>query len=144
MLRVLPELCRTSPRRDATHCSKLRNRNPTRNAKVSATLRQDQFRRKHGSEGRLVPTRQFVENLIDIELAYINTKHPEFAADAAMVGLMKREENRPVNGEGQREGTEGTYRTRAEGLSSHWNGRNLPNASRGIVKSLNASSKATS
>ncbi|TMS38016.1 hypothetical protein L596_004832 [Steinernema carpocapsae] len=55
-------------------------------------------------KSRLVPTRQFVENLIDIELAYINTKHkhPEFAADAAMVGLMKREENRPVNSEKER------------------------------------------
>ena len=28
---------------------------------------------------RLVPTREFVENLINIQLAFINTKHPEFA-----------------------------------------------------------------
>lgn len=38
--------------------------------------------------GRLSPTKEFVANLVAIELAYINTKHPEFT-DAALVNMLK-------------------------------------------------------
>jgi dynamin 1-like protein len=38
--------------------------------------------------GRLAPTKDFVANLVAIELAYINTKHPEFT-DAALVNMLK-------------------------------------------------------
>ncbi|KAH7725507.1 dynamin 1 protein [Aphelenchoides avenae] len=37
---------------------------------------------------RLSPTKEFVANLVQIELAYINTKHPEFT-DAALVNMLK-------------------------------------------------------
>ena len=35
---------------------------------------------------RLQPTNAMVENIVKIELAYINTKHPDFYKDAAKVG----------------------------------------------------------
>lgn len=39
-------------------------------------------------KSRLKPTNEIVENLVAIELAYINTKHPEFT-DAALGNLLK-------------------------------------------------------
>ncbi|KAL3982878.1 Dynamin central region family protein [Acanthocheilonema viteae] len=39
-------------------------------------------------KSRLKPTNEIVENLVAIELAYINTKHPEFA-DASLGNLLK-------------------------------------------------------
>ncbi|MFH4977932.1 hypothetical protein AB6A40_004641 [Gnathostoma spinigerum] len=41
-------------------------------------------------KSRLGPTNQIVENLVAIELAYINTKHPEFT-DASLVSLLKEQ-----------------------------------------------------
>lgn len=41
---------------------------------------------------RLPNTNTMVENIVAIELAYINTKHPDFHKDAALVaGLMKND-----------------------------------------------------
>jgi len=37
---------------------------------------------------RLPPTNSMVENIVSIELAYINTKHPDFYNDAASIGSM--------------------------------------------------------
>jgi|UniRef100_A0AC35G351 dynamin 1-like protein len=37
---------------------------------------------------RITPTKDFVGNLVGIQLAYINTKHPEFT-DSALVNMMK-------------------------------------------------------
>uniref|UniRef100_A0A7E4V250 dynamin GTPase n=1 Tax=Panagrellus redivivus TaxID=6233 RepID=A0A7E4V250_PANRE len=37
---------------------------------------------------RIAPTKEFVANLVEIQLAYINTKHPEFT-DAALVNMLK-------------------------------------------------------
>ena len=37
---------------------------------------------------RLPPTNVMVENIVAIELAYINTKHPDFFKDAASIGSM--------------------------------------------------------
>lgn len=47
---------------------------------------------------RLPATNTMVENLVSIELAYINTKHPDFCKEAALVSsLMKNaEEDRPL------------------------------------------------
>lgn len=43
---------------------------------------------------RLPPTNSMVENLVQIELAYINTKHPDFHKDAAVVSsIMKAAED---------------------------------------------------
>jgi dynamin 1-like protein len=43
---------------------------------------------------RLPTTNSMVENLVQIELAYINTKHPDFHKDAAFVpSLLKNEQN---------------------------------------------------
>lgn len=45
---------------------------------------------------RLPTTNHMVENLVAIELAYINTKHPDFHKDAALVpSLLKNEQNDP-------------------------------------------------
>ncbi|KAI3411969.1 hypothetical protein GPALN_002023 [Globodera pallida] len=38
---------------------------------------------------RLSPTKDFVTNLVNIQLAYINSKHPEFAADAALINVLQ-------------------------------------------------------
>ncbi len=40
---------------------------------------------------RLPPTNSMVENLVGIELSYINTKHPDFHDAAALVGSLLRE-----------------------------------------------------
>ncbi|XP_017754034.1 PREDICTED: dynamin-1-like protein isoform X2 [Eufriesea mexicana] len=42
---------------------------------------------------RLPPTNQMVENLVAIELAYINTKHPDFHKDAALVSSLLKNTN---------------------------------------------------
>lgn len=45
---------------------------------------------------RLPPTNSMVENLVAIELAYINTKHPDFYKEIAMVpSMIKSETGRP-------------------------------------------------
>jgi len=45
---------------------------------------------------RLPTTNQMVENLVAIELAYINTKHPDFHKDAALVpSMLKNEQSDP-------------------------------------------------
>uniref|UniRef100_A0A0R3S4Y2 dynamin GTPase n=1 Tax=Elaeophora elaphi TaxID=1147741 RepID=A0A0R3S4Y2_9BILA len=47
-------------------------------------------------KSRLKPTNEIVENLVAIELAYINTKHPEFA-DASLGNLLKVQEHVSVD-----------------------------------------------
>lgn len=42
---------------------------------------------------RLPTTNSMVENLVAIELAYINTKHPDFHKDAALVPSLMKNEN---------------------------------------------------
>ena len=37
---------------------------------------------------RLPPTNTMVDNLVSIELAYINTKHPDFHKDAVLVSTL--------------------------------------------------------
>lgn len=37
---------------------------------------------------RLSPTNTMVENIVSIELAYINTRHPDFYKDMANIGSM--------------------------------------------------------
>ena len=37
---------------------------------------------------RLSPTNAMVENIVSIELAYINTRHPDFFKDMANIGSM--------------------------------------------------------
>ena len=56
------------------------------------------------NRSRLPPTNAMVENIVAIELAYINTKHPDFQRETALVGSMMSEgmnvkkpaKNRPV------------------------------------------------
>lgn len=42
---------------------------------------------------RLPPTNSMVENLVAIELAYVNSKHPDFHDDAALVGTLAKNAN---------------------------------------------------
>ncbi|XP_076032709.1 dynamin related protein 1 isoform X2 [Oratosquilla oratoria] len=46
---------------------------------------------------RLPPTNCMVENLVAIELAYINTKHPDFRTDASLVSSVMTEEDKGRN-----------------------------------------------
>ncbi|KAK8736500.1 hypothetical protein OTU49_005039 [Cherax quadricarinatus] len=46
---------------------------------------------------RLPPTNAMVENLVAIELAYINTKHPDFRPDASLVSSLAGEEDKSRN-----------------------------------------------
>jgi len=54
---------------------------------------------------RLPPTNSMVENIVAIELAYINTKHPDFYNDAASIGSMLKspdlESDRPTQMRGR-------------------------------------------
>jgi hypothetical protein len=47
--------------------------------------------------GRLVPTKEFVTNIVNIQLAYINSKHPEFASDAAMINVLQESSSSPFH-----------------------------------------------
>lgn len=44
---------------------------------------------------RLPNTNSMVENIVAIELAYINTKHPDFHKDAALVPSLLKNDNLP-------------------------------------------------
>ncbi|XP_066969338.1 dynamin-1-like protein isoform X2 [Macrobrachium rosenbergii] len=46
---------------------------------------------------RLPPTNAMIENLVAVELAYINTKHPDFIRDASMVSNITNEEEKARN-----------------------------------------------
>ena len=46
---------------------------------------------------RVPPTNMMVENLVGIELAYINTKHPDFNDAAVLVGSHLRETQKDQN-----------------------------------------------
>ncbi|XP_045597347.2 dynamin-1-like protein isoform X2 [Procambarus clarkii] len=46
---------------------------------------------------RLPPTNAMVENLVAIELAYINTKHPDFRPDASLVSTLAADEEKARN-----------------------------------------------
>ncbi|XP_068241852.1 dynamin-1-like protein isoform X5 [Palaemon carinicauda] len=46
---------------------------------------------------RLPPTNSMIENLVAVELAYINTKHPDFIRDASMVSNITNEEEKVRN-----------------------------------------------
>jgi len=64
---------------------------------------------------RLPPTNTMVENLVGIELAYINTKHPDFRSDASIVSsLLSAEESK-----GRREAREGRLQGPPSVRSNH-------------------------
>nr|UXE41663.1 DRP1 protein [Macrobrachium nipponense]WAB21209.1 dynamin-1-like protein isoform [Macrobrachium nipponense] len=46
---------------------------------------------------RLPPTNDMIENLVAVELAYINTKHPDFIRDASMVSNITNEDEKARN-----------------------------------------------
>ena len=48
---------------------------------------------------RLPPTNVMVENIVQIELAYINTKHPDFHKDAVLAGsiMSQPQPERPLS-----------------------------------------------
>jgi len=50
---------------------------------------------------RLGPTNTMVENIVAIELAYINTKHPDFYKDASSIGGMLKSPDMDVDSRGQ-------------------------------------------
>jgi len=50
---------------------------------------------------RLQPTNSMVENIVAIELAYINTKHPDFYKDASSIGGMLKSPDMEADNRGQ-------------------------------------------
>jgi len=50
---------------------------------------------------RLSPTNSMVENIVAIELAYINTKHPDFYKDASSIGGMLKSPDMEADARGQ-------------------------------------------
>jgi len=45
----------------------------------------------------LKPTNQMIKSLIDIELGYINTNHPDFITDTQLLLEEDNSENKPKN-----------------------------------------------
>lgn len=112
---------------------------------------------------RLPTTNVMVENLVAIELAYINTKHPDFHKDAALVpsllktdgteGYMQHQNHnsrRPMN-RGQHENNEQQHREKPQtlvenhmnDLPSSWLSNILPQQ-RGGTESIHSSESSTS
>jgi len=56
---------------------------------------------------RLQPTNSMVENIVAIELAYINTKHPDFYKDASSIGGMLKSPDMEADNRGQVRGKQG-------------------------------------
>ena len=50
---------------------------------------------------RLGPTNSMVENIVAIELAYINTKHPDFYHEANRIGGMLKSPDMEAEARGQ-------------------------------------------
>merc|ERR1712088_666602 len=68
---------------------------------------------------RLQPTNSMVENIVAIELAYINTKHPDFYKDASSIGGMLKSPDMEADNRGQGRGKQGG----ADGRSRSQNSR---------------------
>jgi len=56
---------------------------------------------------RLQPTNSMVENIVAIELAYINTKHPDFYKDASSIGGMLKSPDMEADNRGQSRAKQG-------------------------------------
>jgi len=71
---------------------------------------------------RLGPTNAMVENIVAIELAYINTKHPDFYKDASSIGGMLKSPDMDVDssrGQSRGRGGAGDGRSRSTGQRPH-------------------------
>jgi len=69
---------------------------------------------------RLQPTNSMVENIVAIELAYINTKHPDFYKDASSIGGMLKSPDMEADNRGQGRGKQSGA---ADGRSRSTNSR---------------------
>jgi len=69
---------------------------------------------------RLSPTNSMVENIVAIELAYINTKHPDFYKDASSIGGMLKSPDMEADNRGQGRGKQSGA---ADGRSRSQNSR---------------------
>merc|ERR1712110_1366790 len=69
---------------------------------------------------RLQPTNSMVENIVAIELAYINTKHPDFYKDASSIGGMLKSPDMEADNRGQGRAKQGSG---ADGRSRSQNSR---------------------
>jgi len=67
---------------------------------------------------RLQPTNSMVENIVAIELAYINTKHPDFYKDASSIGGMLKSPDMEADNRGQGRGRQGTVDGRSRSQTS--------------------------
>merc|ERR1711971_352217 len=69
---------------------------------------------------RLSPTNSMVENIVAIELSYINTKHPDFYKDASSIGGMLKSPDMEADNRGQGRGKQSGA---ADGRSRSQNSR---------------------
>merc|ERR1711936_588555 len=67
---------------------------------------------------RLQPTNSMVENIVAIELAYINTKHPDFYKDASSIGGMLKSPDMEADNRGQGRGRQGAVDGRSRSQTS--------------------------
>merc|ERR1712110_462578 len=79
---------------------------------------------------RLPPTNTMVENLVQVELAYINTRHPDFQKEAAFAGSIMAGEEALPGRRGQARNTDqhtthGPH-TRPKGGPRQMNGDHMP------------------
>jgi len=68
---------------------------------------------------RLGPTNAMVENIVAIELAYINTKHPDFYKDANSIGSMLKSPDMEMDSRGQVRSKHQEGRSRSTGARPH-------------------------
>jgi len=82
---------------------------------------------------RLQPTNSMVENIVAIELAYINTKHPDFYKDASSIGGMLKSPDMEADNRGQYE---------YEGIVGQWLQAPFVEVNRKVVHHSNTSTPA--
>lgn len=73
---------------------------------------------------RLPNTNSMVENIVAIELAYINTKHPDFHKDAALVPSLLKNDNLPEQWNHQNNHQNSQTRRLAQQQNQHPSHRN--------------------
>lgn len=77
---------------------------------------------------RLPPTNTMVENLVAIELSYINTKHPDFHQDAMLAGaLMSEDRSSVIRRHANEKAAANNRAQRNRPLTDHYGGGAAPN-----------------
>uniref|UniRef100_A0A915D1R5 Dynamin GTPase n=1 Tax=Ditylenchus dipsaci TaxID=166011 RepID=A0A915D1R5_9BILA len=124
------ELCGPSLRGIASYSPTLRLRDTARNATLP--LLYDRINEVVSGVlvSRLCPTKEFVSDLVSVELAYINSRHPEFT-DAHLASILRDASTFPYDKQQQQQNALGgsgctEYGEEVEAAGSIYNNSNLP------------------